>query len=142
ESRRAEVLQPVELPVEPSPVPTPAAPAPRKPEVAIGTFANAPAPVQTPEPARQLEIAGFDRTQKQTIETKPSTTAVVAFDRQAVSGPPKGGPSQNGAGSSQNIENVVADAGFNRSAVVMSAAPEGKVVRDTGFGPLTSLRAS
>ena len=56
---------------------------------------------------------------------KPATTAIGGFDRQVI-----GGPSPE---SSQ--QTVSADAGFNRSSIVMAAAaPEGRVIRDTGFG--------
>jgi periplasmic protein TonB len=129
ENRRAEVLKPVELPVEPPPAPAPTPPAPRRPEVTVGTFANAAAPVaRTPEPARQIEIAGFDRVTNQTAAPKPAETTVGAFDR-AVTGDarPQSSP-----------QTVVADAGFNRSATVNSTAPEGRVIRDTGFGNTNS----
>jgi len=131
ESRRVEVMRPVELPTDPAPAPTPALPAPRSPQVAVGTFANQPAPVHMPEPATQIEIAGFDRASKQATEQKPSTTTVGAFERQAAAKPPTNTPQQA----------AVADAGFNRSALVLSAAPEGKIVRETGFGSTNSREA-
>ena len=108
ESRRVDVLKPVELPEEPTPAPPPT----RKAEVAVGTFDTTAAPARIPEAARQIEIAGFDR--------------------QAISGPAKSGPSLG-------IGSPIADAGFNRSSVVMAAAaPEGRVIRDTGFGNTNS----
>jgi TonB family protein len=128
ESRRVEVIKPIELPTEPPPAPTPASPAPRSPVVAVGTFANPAAPVRTPEPAKQIEIAGFDRAPKQATELKPSTTTVGAFDRQVAANPRTDTPQPT----------ATADAGFNRSAVVVSAAPEGTIVRDTGFGNTNS----
>jgi len=93
ESKRVEVANAVELPIAPPVTPPPVA-APKKPEVTTGMFGDAAAPVRTPEPARQIEIAGFDRTVNQPIEMKPATTTVGAFERQVNSGPPKGGPSQ------------------------------------------------
>jgi TonB family protein len=128
ESRRVEVIKPVEVPTEPPPAPTPAPPAPRAPEVAVGTFANPAAPVRPPEPAQQIEIAGFDRAPKQATQVKPSTATVGAFDRQVATNPRTDAVQQT----------AIADAGFNRSAVVASTAPEGKIVRDTGFGNSSS----
>lgn len=124
ENRRAEAARPVELRVEPSPTAAPVPPTPAKPEVTVGTFASATAPVRTPEPARQIEIAGFDRAANKPIEPKPATTAVGAFDRAAPGNTKPATPS----------ETVVADAGFNRSTVAASTAAEGRVIRDTGFG--------
>jgi TonB family protein len=128
ESRRVEVIKPIELPTAPPPAPTPAPPAPRSPEVAVGTFANPATPVRVAEPAKQIEIAGFDRAPKQATEPKPSTTTVGAFDRQAAANPRTDALQPT----------TIADAGFNRSAVVMSSAPEGKIVRETGFGNTSS----
>lgn len=128
ENRRAEAAKPIELPVEPPPVPAPKSPAPPKPEVTVGTFASTPAPVRTPEPTRQIEIAGFDRAANKPVEPKPAMTAVGAFDRAA----PGSTPPQT------SRETVVADAGFNRSTVAASTASEGRVVRDTGFGNTNS----
>jgi len=127
ENRRAEVAKPVELPMEPPPAP--AAPAPRKPEVTVGTFAAAtPAPPRVPEPARQIETGAFDRTVTRTAEPTPATTTIGAFDRAT----PGNAPSQTSANT------VVADAGFNRSNIVASTATEGRVIRDTGFGNTNS----
>jgi TonB family protein len=121
ESRRAEVAKAVELPIEPAPTRPP--PAPRKPEVTVGTFASATEPPRVPEPVRQVEIAGFDRAANKPVEVKPATTVVGAFDR-----------ASNGPGSQPSPKTVIADAGFNRSNVVASSAPEGRVIRETGFG--------
>lgn len=122
ENRRAEVLKPVEVPIAPPPAPAP--PAPAKPEVTVGTFASAAAPpARTPEPVREVEIAGFDRAVNKPVETVAATTAVGAFDRAATGATPQ-----------NSREPVVADAGFNRPNVAASTAPEGRVIRDAGFG--------
>ena len=124
ENRRAEVTKAVELPIEPPPAPAPPAPKPPKPEVTVGTFADVVTPVRTPEPVKQIEIAGFDRAVNKQAVAKTATTTVGAFDKSA----PSNGRPQSSS------ETVVADAGFNRSNVVASTAPQGSVIREAGFG--------
>jgi TonB family protein len=105
ESRRVEIERAVELPVEPAPAP--ATPIARKPEVTVGVFTNAPVPVRAPEPARQIESTGFQRSPQRPADARSDTA-------------------------------IVADAGFNRSAAANSSAPEGRVIRETGFGNTNS----
>ena len=81
ESRRVEVLKPVELPIEPPP-PAPTPVAPRAPEVTVGAFANPTAPARLPEPTRQVEAAGFDRSASVRADA-PQQTAIsdAGFNR-------------------------------------------------------------
>jgi TonB family protein len=121
ENLRADA-KPVELPIEPPPAPAPPAPRPR-PEVTVGSFAPAKTAAAVPQPAHQIEIAGFDRPVSPETAPKPATTSVGGFDRPSAGSPPPP-PS----------EAAIVQAGFNRSVAAASTAPTERVVRDTGFG--------
>ena len=81
-----------------------------------------------PEPARQIEVAGFDRAANPIAVAKPATTAIGSFDRPVTASTAP----QAASGT------VITDAGFNRSAVVNASAAEGRVVSATGFGNTSS----
>jgi TonB family protein len=122
------------MPVEARPAelslrPTPPEPAPPKPFV--GAFARAAAVAKAPEPARQIERAGFDAPVAESPQSELGSASVGAFDTAATPGSPQRGAATESLG-------AVADTGFTRPTAA-APTPPSRVIRETAFGASTSV---
>lgn len=146
-------------PVPPAPVPQApkiaAAIAPR-PAVRLGAFASAATIAPTPEPARRVEIAGFDAASAIAPDLKLRTATVGAFDANTSQLAPRPGTDRPGvvaggfeggrvAAPTGSAGRVVAHAGFGSTSAAGPAAASGDskaVVRSSGFADLRPVSPS
>lgn len=137
-----------EIAKAPEPPPPPKPPPPAKPEVNVGTFANAPKPAVVPPPARQVQTTGFDAATAVAPDMKLKAAVTGAFDAgndmaaRPGTDKPKGmvmgaGFDQRAAGGSVSSgrTGAVTGGGFDtRRAPASAPDPRPQAVQASGFG--------
>lgn len=107
--------------------PEPPSPAPPPPTPSVGAFPNRAAMARATEPAKRVEVAGFDAPLAHASQSHLGPATVGAFDAAP-------SPGARRMGASTERSSTVIEGGFNQASTGAQPTQPSRVIRDSGFG--------